>query len=398
MISPSRSALSPNLNSDALGAFELDPDYLHLNHGSYGAVPREVRLEQDRWRAAIERNPSRFFQDELPPALRRMASCVAERLGGRGDDWVFCENATSAVNAVLQSLDLETGDEILTTSHAYGAVLKAMSLTAARRGARMKILDLPPCLEDQDQIVQAVGAALRPHTRLLIVDHITSATATILPVHRIASLAQSTGVPVLIDGAHAPGQVPIDVPAIGADWYTGNAHKWLFAPRGCGVLWTAPQRQAITRPAVLSHGTDQGYVAAFDWIGTRDPSPWLSFEAAAQAHDSFGGQELMERNRQLADLAAQSIAAALSVSIAAPASMRGAMAALILDHNHASAENAAAFRAALATEHRIMAPVSAFADRLWLRISAQIYNGQRDYERLTAACRLLLPRFAGRYS
>ncbi len=310
MTSPSRSArFQSRNNADVLGAFELDPNFIHLNHGSYGAVPREVRHEQDRWRAAIERNPTAFFQDELPPALRRMARVVAERLGGSGEDWVFCENATAAVNSILHSLPLAPGDEILTTSHAYGAVQKAMTLVAARSGAQLKIAALPAVLEDDDELVVAIERSLGSRTRLLVIDHITSATATILPVLRIAALARAAGVPVLIDGAHVPGQLEVDVPATAADWYTGNAHKWLFAPRGCGVLWTAPARQETTRPAVLSHGTDQGYAAAFDWIGTRDPSPWLCFESAALAHDAFGGRALMARNRELADCAARELAA-----------------------------------------------------------------------------------------
>jgi isopenicillin-N epimerase len=295
---------------------------------------------------------------------------------------------------VLHSLDFRPDDTIVTTSHAYGAVLKAMTLVAARRGAQLKIAELPSLVEDEDAVIRAVGRALQPRTRLLVVDHITSATAAILPVRRIAALARAAGVPILVDGAHAPGQLPLDVTEIGADWYTGNAHKWLFAPRGCGLLWTAPKRQAITRPAVLSHGTDEGYTAAFDWIGTRDPSPWLSFEAAGCAHDRFGGEALMARNRKLADSAAHELAAALNARIATPAAMRGAMAALILEELPATPDRAAAFRAALASEHRIMAPVSAFAGKLWLRISAQIYNGPADYERLAAACAALLPRFA----
>src|SRR5205085_2558640 len=277
-----------------------DPAFIHLNHGSYGAVPREVRLEQDRWRAAIERNPTGFYNDEYPGLIRAAAERVAHRLGGNGKDWVFCENATAAVNAVLQSLDLGPGDEILTTSHAYGAVAKAMALNAERRGATLRIVEVPSFASGDEEVAGAISECLGPRTRLLVVDHITSQTATIFPVSQIAKAARAARVSLLVDGAHAPGQIPLDVPSLGADWYTGNAHKWLFAPRGCGLLWTRTERQAMTRPAVLSHGTDQGYAAAFDWIGTRDPSPWLAFEAAAQAHDGFGGEALMVRNRMLA--------------------------------------------------------------------------------------------------
>jgi isopenicillin-N epimerase len=375
---------------DVLRAFELDPEFVHLNHGSYGAVPREVRVEQDRWRADIERNPTGFYQDEYPPLIRAMAEQVARRFGGQANDWVFCENATAAVNAVLQSLDLGPGDEILTTSHAYGAVAKAMALTAARRGAKLRIVDVPPLVSDEEDVLEAIAEAHGPCTRLLVVDHITSQTATVFPIRRIAEIARAAGVPLLVDGAHAPGQIALDVPSLGADWYTGNAHKWMFAPRGCGVLWTRPERQVVTRPAVLSHGTDQGYREAFDWIGTRDPSPWLSFEAAALAHEEFGGEALMANNRRLASEGAEEIATALSARIAGPESMRGSMAALLLRVNCDSVEGAAEYRHKLAQEHRIMAPIYVFAGALWLRVSAQIYNTPEDYRRLATACGELL--------
>jgi len=392
MTSPSPSGLSPNRidRESALRAFELDPDFLHLNHGSYGAVPHDVRLEQDRWRARIEKNPTGFFQDEYPPLMRAGAERVARRLGGEAADWVFCENATAAVNGVLQSLDLGPGDEILTTSHAYGAVAKAMALTIERRGATLSVADVPPLPANADEVADAIAAQLGPRTRILVIDHITSATALVFPVRRITERARAAGVPVLVDGAHAPGQIALDVPALGADWYTGNAHKWLFAPRGCGILWTHPRRQGSTRPAVLSHGTDRGYTAAFDWIGTRDPSPWFCFETAACAHDGFGGEMLRAGNRKLAAEAAEETASVLGAAIAGPASMRGSMAALLLKPNYDDPEGAALYRRRLASEHRIMVPVYVFASALWLRISAQIYNVPDDYHRLARACREML--------
>lgn len=392
MNSPSPSDHSPGRpnSTDPLEAFELEPGRLHLNHGSYGAVPRTVRIEQDRRRAEIERDPTRFFTDDLGPALRGMAGHVARRLGGKAEDWVFCENATAAVNSVLHSLDLQPRDEILTTSHAYGAVLKSMELVAERRKAVLRSANLPIVIESEDEVVAALEGALTRETKLLIVDHIASATATIFPVGRIAALARSRGVPVLIDGAHAPGQLPLDVPALAPDWYTGNAHKWLFAPRGCGLLWTAPERQARTRPAVLSHGTDQGYIEAFDWIGTRDPTPWLCFEAAARVHDDFGGSRLMAENRALAAFGARTLSSALGACATAPEALRGAMASLILEGASPSREAADVLRRALWEEHRITVPVHFFADRLCLRISAQTYNKPEDYDVLARACRGLL--------
>ncbi len=380
--------LSPNIKTGhaALGAFALAPDRLHLNHGSFGALPRTVLAEQDRLRAHVERDPTSHYQDEMRPALRAMAGKVAARFGGDAGDWVFCENATSAVAGVLAGFPLEPGDEIVTTSQAYGAVLKAMKAWAARKGASLVVVPLPAISHGDDAIVEAIAAALTDRSRLLIVDHITSATATLFPVARIVERAHRAGVAVMVDGAHAPGQIALDVPAIGADWYTGNAHKWLFAPRGCGILWTAKSRQAQTLPATLSHGTEDGYTAAFDWIGTRDFTPWLCFEAAGQAHDSFGGAALMARNRQLAADGAAILCEGLGASYAAPQQMRAAMATILLHDSVRDSALAADFRKALAQDCQVIAPVSYFDGKLWLRVSAQIYNEIDDYRRCLGAC------------
>jgi isopenicillin-N epimerase len=380
----------PSSGHAALGLFQLAPDLVHLNHGSYGAVPREVQAEQDRWRALIEADATGFFQDVYPAEIRHMAGVAAAQFGGAGHDWVFCENATAAVNSVLASFSLKAGDEILTTSHAYGAVTKAMRLWADRRGATLQIAELPSFLDCDDQILEGVTAAFTQRTRLLVVDHITSPTAVIFPAERLARAARERGIAVLIDGAHAPGQVPLEVPAIGADWYTGNAHKWFFAPKGCGLLWTHPSRQEITRPAVLSHGTEQGYIQAFDWIGTRDTTPWLSFDASSRAHEMLGGASLIARNQALAAEAAELLADSLSAPISAPASMRGAMASLCLDPLGGDPEAARLLRLAL-RKTGIVAPVSAFAGGLWIRISAQIYNEIGDYRRCARTLAELRP-------
>jgi isopenicillin-N epimerase len=226
--------------------------------------------------------------------------------------------------------------------------------------------------------VESIAARFTDRTKLLVVDHITSATATVFPVARIAKAARDANIAVLVDGAHAPGQVAVDVKAIGADWYTGNAHKWLFAPKACGVLWTAPSRQSQTLPAVLSHGTPDGYRAAFDWIGTRDVTPWLCFEAAARQHDAFGGGDLLHRNKNLADAAVQLIAKRRP-GRAAPQSLRAAMAAISLGPLATSGDAVNTLRASLMRKFGLVVPVFGFAGDLWLRISAQIYNEMNDY-------------------
>ena len=384
MSNPSRSDRSPNTPEGhaALGLFQLAPDLIHLNHGSYGAVPKIVAAEQDRWRAHIESNATGFFRDELPGELRRLAGVAAERFGGKSDDWVFCENATAAVNSVLASFGLRDGDEIVTTSHAYGAVMKATRIWAGRFGAKLVVAQVPLIVESQEQIVDAIAQSFSDRTKLLVVDHITSATAMVFPVTQIVKAAHARGIAVLVDGAHAPGQVPLDVEAIGADWYTGNAHKWLFAPKGCGLLWTAPARQAQTLPVVLSHGAPDGYTPAFDWIGTRDVTPWLCFEAAARFHDEHGGESLMTRNRKLAADASALLAAKLGMFVTAPITMRGAMACLTLRPSPIDAAYAVNFIRRMRECCGAIIPAYVFEDAFCIRISAQIYNAMPDYEAL----------------
>jgi isopenicillin-N epimerase len=388
MNSPSRSDRFPSIRSQghaALSQFSLAPERIHLNHGSYGAVPRAVQAEQDRLRAHIESDPTTFLGEELPDLMRKMAANVARQFGGAAQDWVFCENATAAINGIIASFSLQPGDEILTTSHVYGAVRKTMQLNAERRGARLVIAELPAAVESDDRILAAVQSAFTPRTKLLMIDHISSATATIFPAARIAAAAKHAGIAVLVDGAHVPGHLPLDVPSVGADWYTGNAHKWLFAPRGCGLLWTKPSRQSLTFPAVLSHGTDEGYTKAFDWIGTRDVTPWLCFEICSEVHAGFGGVELMERNRRLAAEGAALIAERLETYVTVPASLRGAMAAIPFAPSSKNHDIAKDMRQSLTGEYGIVAPIYDFAGQIWVRVSAQIYNQLDDYERCSTA-------------
>jgi isopenicillin-N epimerase len=380
----------PSEGHAALEQFQLSPDLIHLNHGSYGAVPKVVRDAQDRWRAHIESNPTGFFRDELPAELRRLAGIAAARFGGKPNDWVFCENATAGVNSVLASFGLRAGDEIVTTSHAYGAVLKAMRIWAQRFGAKVVVAQIPAVVESEEQVVQAIAESFSDRTRLLVIDHITSATAIVFPVSQIVKAAHARGIAVLVDGAHVPGHLPLDVDAIGADWYTGNAHKWLFAPKGCGLLWTARERQAQTLPTVLSHGAPDGYTQAFDWIGTRDVTAWLCFEAAARFHDARGGESLMARNRDLAEQACALLASRLGMLPTAPASMRGAMACLTLRPTLADSATVVGVMKHLRECCGAIVLVHLFQETLCVRISAQIYNEMRDYEALIDALSIAL--------
>jgi isopenicillin-N epimerase len=366
----------------------LDPEVAFLNHGSFGATPRAVLAEQDRWRARMERRPTHFMDRELPPALRAAAARLAAFVGARAEDLVFVENATAGCNTVLRSLSFAPGDEILVTDHGYPAVRKAAEYVAARAGACVVEAAVPFPLADAAQVVAAVSSRLGPRTRLAIFDHITSPTAVIFPVRELTALCRAAGVPVLIDGAHAPGMLSLDVPSLGADWYAGNCHKWLMAPKGSAFLWTAPERQADTHPLVISHGFGQGFTAEFDWVGTRDPSAWLSIPAAIDFHERLGGARLRERNAALAREQAMMLARAWQTERGAADALTGSMAAVRLPlHEPATAERALELRRNLFDDHRIEVPVTAFAGALWARISAHAYNRPEDYARLAACFR-----------
>jgi len=363
----------------------LDPDVTYLNHGGYGVTPNVVLAEQARWRDRIERNPTGFFTEALPGLLRQAAAALGAEIGARGEDVAFVDNATAGCNAVLRSLDFAPGDEILITSLAYGAIAKAARYVASRSGARLVEVEIPLPVPDDAAILAAVAQHLGPRTRLVIVDDIASHSALLLPVAELAQLAHAAGARVLVDGAHAPGQVPVDVATSGADWYVGNCHKWLMAPRGCGFLWCAPPLQPLIHPLAISHGYGAGYIAEFDWTGTRDPTPVLALPAAIAFHRGLGGAALMARNAALARDAARRLAGRWGTGLGGPEASFAAMATVRLPlADAATPERAVALRRWLALEHRIEAAVNAESGALWLRLAAQAYNEPADYQRLEA--------------
>ena len=223
-----------DLSASLRDAFLLEPGAAHLNHGSYGATPRVVLAAAEAWRHRLELQTGRFMQRELPGLLRKAASRLAAFLGARGEDLVFVDNATAGVNTVLRSLEFKPGDELLTTSHVYGAVRKAMHHVAMHAGAAVIEVPVPFPIASEDEIVTAVTQRFSAKTRLLVLDHITSPTALILPIARLAAAAKARGIAVLVDGAHAPGSLALDIPALGVDAYVGTATN------GCSRRRAAP--------------------------------------------------------------------------------------------------------------------------------------------------------------
>lgn len=363
--------------------WQLEPDLTYLNHGAFGLTPNAVIKAQDCWRAQIERDPTAFFGFEVEAALRQAAAAVAKAIGAAAEDLVFVENATSGINAVLRMLDFEPGDEILITSLTYPAMRKAASYVAARTGARLVEVPITLPLLDDATLLRAVASRLSHRTKLALFDHIASHSALVLPVATLTRLAQEAGARVIIDGAHVPGMAPLDVTAIGADWYIGNLHKWFFVPRSCGFLWAAKDRQAGTHPLAISHGYGQGFRVEFEWTGTRDVTAALAAPAALDFHARLGGPQLMARNAALAREAGAMLAQAWGTEMTGPADHFAAMVTMRLPlTGTVDGARAEALMRDLGTQHRIAAPVVVLEGAAWVRISAQAYNAIGDYERL----------------
>lgn len=385
---------------DLRAQWTLDPEVVFLNHGSFGACPQVILREQDRLRAQIEREPVQFFVHTLGPLLDAARVEVAAFVGARPEDLVFVRNATAGVNAVLTSLRFEPGDELLTTDHVYNACHNALRHLCARTGARLVVAPVPFPLADPQQVTDAVLAAVTPRTRLALIDHVTSPTGLVLPLAAIVAGLAERGVETLVDGAHAPGMLPLDLDAIGAAYYTGNFHKWVCAPKGAAMLHVRRDRQADLHPSVISHGYESSRSRPplweeFDWIGTDDPTSWLCVPAAIRWLGALlpgGWTELRARNHALVLAGRDLLAATLGVAAPAPDDMLGSLAALPLPD--AASPPCSAFYAdplqrALFDRHHIEVPVPPWPapPRRLIRISAQVYNRSADYEALARALR-----------
>jgi len=391
----------------------LDPDVIFLTHGTFGACPTPVLEAQQAWRQRMESEPVRFMADELEPALDAARERIGAFLGADPDDLAFLHNATSGVNAVLRSLRFEPGDEILGADHEYNACLNAARHVAAPAGARLVVAPLPFPVAGPDEIVERVLAAVTPRTRLALLSHITSPTAVVLPVLALVRELASRGVDVLLDGAHAPGNVPVDLrelEAAGLTYWTGNLHKWVCAPKGAAVLWVRRDRQAQIHPLTISHGandprTDRSrFRLEFDWQGTDDLSAVL---AAPLALDFVGGllpggwPAVRAHNRDLVLAGRDAMCRRLGVAPPVPDAMLGSMAAVLLPEGAGAGTSRALspldadpIQLALMERYRIQIPVLPWptpwtpgfrADgprRRLVRLSAYLYNDLAEYELL----------------
>ncbi|MFH1918290.1 MAG: aminotransferase class V-fold PLP-dependent enzyme [Planctomycetota bacterium] len=387
-------------------AWPLDPKILMLNHGSFGACPRAVLEVQGRYRREMERNPIGFFMRQMEPLVNQSRAALAGLLGADPADVVFVRNVTEAVNGVLRSLRFQPGDELLVTDHAYNACRNVVEFVARRAGAEVVVAAVPLPVASAGEVVDRVMARVSGRTRLAVLDHVASPTAMIFPIETLIRELDRRGVDTLVDGAHAPGMVRLELDRIAAAYYTGNCHKWLCAPKGAGFLHVHRDRQAEIHPAVISHGYNMRRPERsrlhdeFDWTGTGDPTPWLCVADAIRFLEGLvdGGIEaLMRKNHELALAGQQILCDRLGLVPSCPDAMLGSMAAVRLPDEAAGAHGIHPLRihplqASLQERFAIEAPVYHWpaSPSRFVRLSAQAYNSPGQYAKLAEALERLL--------
>lgn len=379
--------------------WRLAPDTVFLNHGSFGACPTPILQLQARLRQEMEAEPVQFlwrrYEERLEPARRALAKFV----GARSQDIVFTTNATTGINAVVRSLKLKRGDELLTTNLDYNACRNVLAEEARSAGARLVVANIPFPLRSADEITAAVLRAVTPRTRLAMVDQVTSNTALVLPVRQIIRELETRGVETLVDGAHAPGMLPLKLRELNPTYYTANLHKWVCAPKGAAFLYVREDRQSGLQPPVISHGNNRArpgftpFQDRFDWAGTFDPTAWMCVAEAIRWMGELlpgGWRELRERNHRLAVQARKLLCAKLDVTPPCPEELLGAMATIPLPARFQSRSPSGKIDAEqleLYDRYGIEVPFLRCGEpeRRWFRISAQIYNSPADYEFLAEA-------------
>ena len=372
-------------------SWPLSPTVVHANHGSYGAVPHPVLDEQRSWRDRMEENPVRFFAREMPTALEDARRDVARFLGADEDGVAFVPNATTGVSTVLARASLKRGDQVLVTDHGYGAVTSAARRFCERAGAELVVAEVALTASDEEAAA-AVLAAVGKRTTLAVLDHVTSPTARRLPLHLLLPALRARGVTTLIDGAHAPGMLEVNLRELGADFWTGNLHKWACAPRGTAVLWAAPNLRAGVRPLVVSWADDRGFPWAFNDSGTYDVTGWLATPRALRFLHGLGWERLRRHNVELAREGQRMVAAALNVDTdALPVDPAVSMQLVPLPAGVASSQQEAMeLQAHIAESVAVETAITTWRGQGFVRICAHAYNAPADYGRLAEALPSLL--------
>jgi isopenicillin-N epimerase len=376
---------------DIRTCWPIDPHVAHLNHGSFGAVPSPVMAEQDRWRTLMDSNPTGFFWRVLPDALESARIAAARFLRADPEGFVFVTNATTAINTVLASLGLTDRDEVMLTDHGYGAIWLAAERACRLTGATPVRHAVPLPVETADEMIEAVLAGVTKRTRLAIVDQIASPTGVVFPVRRLVEELRERGVLSLIDGAHAPGMLDLDLLELDPDFWTGNFHKWCCAPRGAAGLYVRADHRDRIAPLVTSWDAREGFVKSFGWLGTADYTPYLSVPAALGFMEELGWERLRRHNRELAAYGALVVREAVGTPSATEAAVFEAMTLVALPEGTADTVDAGkTLSARLADELGAEVAVTAWRGGGYIRLSAQAYNAPAEYEDLASGLSKLL--------
>jgi isopenicillin-N epimerase len=377
--------------------FTLDPNVIYLNHGAFGACPPVVQAVQREFRDRLERNPVHFFTRELEGLFDQTRAVLAPFLGARGEDLAFVPNATAGVNTVLSALEFEAGDEIVINDHTYPACRNAVQYWAARRSLQVRVAKIPFPVFSAPALSAAILEQVTPRTKLVLIDHITSPSGLIMPLDELLSELATLGIDSLIDGAHGPGMLPIDLESLGAAYYTGNLHKWCCAPKGAAFLWVRRDKQALIHPLVISHGwavprTDRSrFQLEFDWPGTLDASAILSIPSALAFLSGLfegGFPALYAYNHALALRGRDILCAAMGTAPPCPDALLGSLAvALFPEVTPRVPTPDALYNALVARGIEVpIVPLPGYPSG-FVRIAAQVYNSESEFVALGEALR-----------
>lgn len=374
----------------------LRPNIFFLNHGSFGACPRPVFETYQYWQRELQAQPVEFLARRHHDLIAEARRALAGYVGTHADNLVFVTNATQGCNIVARSLPLEPGDEVLLTNHEYGAVERTWSFICDRVGAHVVTQSISVPVRDTETLMDELWAGVTEHTRVIVASHITSPTALIFPVAEICRRARAQGIMTVVDGAHAPGQIDIDLDTIGADYYFANCHKWLMSPVGAGFLYTRPERQGMLQPLVVSWGwqaltpSDSPFQDYFEWTGTFDPAAWLSVPAAIQFQTDYDWANVRRHAHELLREARAGITTLTSLPSIAPDSPDWWIQMCSLPLPLKDKADGERLKAALWDDYQVEVPVVDWGGQQFIRISIQAYNSPQDVDRLLTALRRLL--------
>lgn len=383
---------------DLKSEFLLDPEVVFLNHGSFGATPKRVFSTYQEWQRTLEKQPVQFMINALSGHLADARQSLGSYINSEADDIVYIPNATFGLNVVARSLKLGPNDEVLTTDHEYGACDNVWRFLSQKRGYKYVRQPIPIPLESSEAVAQELWQAVTPRTKVIYLSHITSPTATRFPIEMICARAREAGIMTIIDGAHAPGQIPVDMERIGADFYFGNAHKWMCAPKGAAFLYAKTERQALIEPLVVSWGwgsdstfsSGSTYIDYLQWQGTNDPAAYLSVPAAIQFQADHDWPAVRRRCQKLARQAMDRICELTGLNPIYPEDW--AQCHQMVTVPLPPIEDLPALKTAIYEAHKVEVPLVQWNDRSFIRVSVQGYNDQGDIDALLAALREALAK------